>query len=82
MKTYKLFTIGYEGRNIEEFISQLKDFNITRLIDVRKIPLFRKKGFSKPLFQGLSYRRQLSGQILYALPFFSSYQSGQDSQGF
>ena len=82
MKTYKLFTIGYEGRNIEEFISHLKNFNIPRLIDVRKIPLFRKKGFSKPLFQGLSYRRQLSGQILYALPFFSSYQSGQGSQGF
>ena len=47
MKTYDLFTIGYEGRNIEEFISHLKDFNIPRLIDVRKIPLSRKKGFNK-----------------------------------
>ena len=47
MKTNELFTIGYKGRNIGEFISHLKDFNITRLIDVRKIPLSRKKGFSK-----------------------------------
>ena len=38
MKPYELFTIGYEGRNIGKFISHLKNFNITRLIDVRKIP--------------------------------------------
>lgn len=47
MKTYEIFTIGYEGRNIDEFVSRLKDFNVTRLIDVREIPLSRKKGFSK-----------------------------------
>ena len=47
MKPYELFTIGYKGRNIEGFISHLKDFNITRLIDVRKIPLSRKKGMSQ-----------------------------------
>lgn len=43
----KLFTIGYEGRDIDEFVSLLKDNGITRLIDVREIPLSRKKGFSK-----------------------------------
>jgi uncharacterized protein (DUF488 family) len=47
MKNYEIFTIGYEGREIEEFIGRLKSFNITRLIDVREIPLSRKKGFSK-----------------------------------
>lgn len=47
MKTYEIFTIGYEGREIDEFISRLKDFNVTRLIDVREIPLSRKQGFSK-----------------------------------
>jgi len=47
MQTYEVFTIGYEGRDVEEFILQLKRFNITRLIDVREIPLSRKKGFSK-----------------------------------
>jgi uncharacterized protein (DUF488 family) len=47
MKTYKLLTIGYEGREIDEFIDCLKQFNISRLIDVREIPLSRKRGFSK-----------------------------------
>lgn len=47
MSDYKLFTIGYEGRNIDEFVSLLKENSITRLIDVREVPLSRKKGFSK-----------------------------------
>jgi len=47
MKNYEVLTIGYEGKKIDEFVSRLKNYNITRLIDVRKIPLSRKKGFSK-----------------------------------
>lgn len=47
MRTYELLTIGYEGREIGEFIDRLKQFNISRLIDVREIPLSRKPGFSK-----------------------------------
>src|SRR5208283_920819 len=46
-KDYTLYTIGYEGRDIDGFISRLKEFGITRLIDVREIPLSRKRGFSK-----------------------------------
>ena len=42
-----LYTIGYEGRDIDEFVGRLKEFRVTRLIDVREIPLSRKKGFSK-----------------------------------
>jgi uncharacterized protein (DUF488 family) len=42
-----VLTIGYEGRNIDEFVSHLKKFYVTRLIDVREIPISRKKGFSK-----------------------------------
>lgn len=47
MKKNELLTIGYEGREIDEFIERLKQFNISRLIDVREIPRSRKKGFSK-----------------------------------
>ena len=47
MKTYEIFTIGYEGREIDEFVARLKQFNISRLIDVREIPISRKNGFSK-----------------------------------
>jgi uncharacterized protein (DUF488 family) len=39
--------MGYEGREIDEFVDRLKQYKITRLIDVRETPLSRKKGFSK-----------------------------------
>lgn len=42
-----MFPVGYEGRDIDTFIAYLKTFNITRLINVREIPISRKKGFSK-----------------------------------
>ena len=47
MEKYEVLTIGYEGRDIDEFVSHLKNYNVTRLIDVREIPLSRKRGFSK-----------------------------------
>jgi uncharacterized protein (DUF488 family) len=47
MKAYELLTIGYEGLTIDEFVDRLKQFNISRLIDVREIPWSRKPRFSK-----------------------------------
>jgi len=47
MRKIKLFTIGYEGRDMVEFIQYLTTLNISRLIDVRELPLSRKNGFSK-----------------------------------
>jgi uncharacterized protein (DUF488 family) len=40
-------TIGYEGAAIGTFIAALRGASIKVLIDVRDIPLSRKKGFSK-----------------------------------
>jgi uncharacterized protein (DUF488 family) len=45
----KLFTIGYEGSNIEEFTESLKKQKIHTVADLRKNPVSRKKGFSKRL---------------------------------
>jgi uncharacterized protein (DUF488 family) len=42
-----LFTIGYEGRTVESFLEALGDAGVTRVIDVRELPLSRRKGFSK-----------------------------------
>ncbi|ADZ83223.1 DUF488 family protein, N3 subclade [Cellulosilyticum lentocellum] len=42
-----LYTIGYEGLTIESFISRLKKAGVNYILDVREIPLSRKKGFSK-----------------------------------
>ncbi|MEW5746453.1 MAG: DUF488 domain-containing protein [Nitrospirota bacterium] len=47
MTRQSIFTIGYEGKNVDDFINRLKRYNITTLIDVREIPSSRKPGFSK-----------------------------------
>jgi len=51
MNPRELFTIGYEGRNLDEFVLYLKSFHVRRLIDIREIPLSRKKGFSKSVLK-------------------------------
>ena len=43
----ELMTIGYEGRSLKEFFAMLARCNVETLIDVREMPLSRKKGFSK-----------------------------------
>jgi uncharacterized protein (DUF488 family) len=45
--TNKMYTVGYEGRAVEDFINVLKLAGVNRVVDVRKLPLSRKKGFSK-----------------------------------
>jgi uncharacterized protein (DUF488 family) len=42
-----LFTIGYQGQNIETFLDALQGHGITHLIDVRQLPFSRKPDFSK-----------------------------------
>lgn len=43
----KLFTIGYEGATMDEFLSALATAGVKRVIDVRALPLSRRPGFSK-----------------------------------
>jgi uncharacterized protein YeaO (DUF488 family) len=42
-----VYTIGYEGKSIAQFIEKLKKMGIEQLIDVREIALSRKNGFAK-----------------------------------
>src|SRR3954468_24087254 len=42
-----LFTIGYEGRALDELIAMLASNKIDRVIDIRELPLSRRRGFSK-----------------------------------
>lgn len=46
-----LFTFGYEGLTIDDFIARLKDARVNLIVDVRELPLSRKKGFSKNSFR-------------------------------
>ena len=43
----RIFTIGYEGTTVPEFIAALKLADVERVIDVRALPLSRRPGFSK-----------------------------------
>jgi uncharacterized protein (DUF488 family) len=42
-----IFTIGYEGATVGEFLAALKSAGVERVIDVRALPLSRRPGFSK-----------------------------------
>jgi len=57
-----IFTIGYTGFTLQEFIAKLTDSGVECLIDTREIPISRKKGFSKTALRenleeaGISYQ--------------------------
>jgi len=46
-KPLTVFTIGYEGRSPDDFIAALVAQKIDLVIDVRQLPLSRRRGFSK-----------------------------------
>ena len=43
----RIFTIGYEGATVPEFLGALRAAGVRRVIDVRALPLSRRPGFSK-----------------------------------
>lgn len=46
-----MFTIGYQGISLENYLNKLVKNNIQLLVDVRKNPLSQKYGFSKTLLK-------------------------------
>ncbi len=46
-----LFTIGYEGISLEEYLNRLLKNDVKTLVDVRQNPLSMKYGFSKTLLK-------------------------------
>src|SRR3954447_1662104 len=51
-KKMRIFTIGYEGATMGDFLSALKQAGVERVIDVRALPLSRRPGFSKTALKG------------------------------
>ena len=47
----KIFTIGYEKTTQPELIAALLAAGVTRVIDVRAVPLSRRPGFSKTMLK-------------------------------
>lgn len=60
MKT--LFTIGYQGADVDRVLAALKDAGVAVVADVRAVVSSRKRGFSKTAFResleaaGIGYR--------------------------
>lgn len=44
-----IYTIGYEGTTMAEFLAALTRAGVRRVIDVRALPLSRRPGFSKSM---------------------------------
>lgn len=61
-----LYTIGYEGAQIEDFVETLKLVNVDVLLDVRDLPISRRRGFAKTALRqalegrGIVYRHEKS----------------------
>lgn len=47
----QLYTMGYEGLDIGAFIARLREAGVRAVVDVRELPLSRRKGFSKNAFR-------------------------------
>ena len=55
MTNLRIFTIGYEGATVTEFLAALRNAGVERVIDVRAVPNSRRPGFSKtPLRNALA----------------------------
>ena len=51
----RIFTIGYEGATVAEFLAALQKADVERVIDIRAVPNSRRPGFSKtPLRKALA----------------------------
>ena len=48
----RIYTIGYEGTTVGEFLAALHNAGVERVIDVRALPLSRRPGFSKTALRG------------------------------
>ncbi len=73
----KLFTIGYEGAQLADFLATLACHRVSVVVDVRELPLSRRKGFSKNRLAaaGFCYFRDL---FLFA-SFFREGSGGKSS---
>jgi uncharacterized protein (DUF488 family) len=43
----QILTIGYEGASLADFLTTLKAAGVQLLLDIRELPISRRKGFSK-----------------------------------
>lgn len=72
----KFYTIGYEGSQVEAFVATLRRTGVKTLIDVRDLPLSRKRGFSK---SALAANLEVSGIAYLHLKGLGDPKPGRDA---
>jgi uncharacterized protein (DUF488 family) len=82
----KVFTIGYEQhRTTESLIAVLQEAGVRRLVDVRELPLSRKRGFSKRQLAAALGQADIEYEHARALgnpkPYRNLYRSGRAAEG-
>jgi uncharacterized protein (DUF488 family) len=87
LKTYYrnesgIVTIGYEGRNIDQFFSLLIDNKVGKLIDVRKNPFSMKYGYSKNQLMSSLEKLGISYLHLPELGIESDQRQNLNEKGF
>lgn len=59
-----LLTIGYENADIEDFLATLDQMQVDLVLDIRELPMSRRKGFAKTALttnlarHGIAYRHE------------------------
>lgn len=62
-----VFTIGYEGYNVNDFFNDLMVNRVETIVDIRELPLSHKPGFSKTSLAATAFSYNLSYVHLTAL---------------
>lgn len=47
-----IYTVGYEGASIDDFVQTLLEAGVEHVLDIRELPQSRRKGFSKNILAG------------------------------
>jgi uncharacterized protein (DUF488 family) len=81
-----VFTIGYENHATpDSLIETLRDAGVRRLVDVRELPLSRKRGFSKTSLAAALEDADIEYQHVRALgnpkPYRDLYKAGRVAEG-
>ncbi len=75
-----LFTIGYEGKQLEEYFNLLLRSSVTILCDVRGNPISRKYGFSKTTLSQICSKLNIQYEHLPELGIASKDRRGLSTQ--
>lgn len=75
-----LYTIGYEGRSVEQYLILLIENKVHRLCDVRRNPISRKFGFSKSVLREKCAQMGIEYSHLPKLGIASEYRRKLDTQ--